>query len=144
MANPLKGSGGPVIAILLVLGASVALYFSVFKPDATSDLVDLNRNRWFIDEDGKAFLAEIKIGGPAVPPSPSGKNAFLAELCSWTKEGTIREQPFPVLLNEYINKPGPTFCPDCDRLVVGRNPTPDGDPTVKPPPTRQEYGSRGG
>lgn len=139
MANPLKGSAGPVVAVIIVIAAAVALYFSVFKSDSQSQLVDLNRFRWYIDESGKAFVHELKIGEPSVPVSPDGKKAFLAELCYWTKDGKIKDQPTPVLLNQYINKPEPTFCPDCDRLVVGRNPSPVGDPTVQLPPTRAEY-----
>jgi hypothetical protein len=143
MANPLKGSAGPVIAFAIVIAAAVGLYFSVFKGDAQSELVDLNRYRWYVDEDGKAFVHELKIGESSVVTSPTGKKAFTAELCYWTKDGKVKEEPTPVLLNEYVNKPGPTYCPDCDRLVVGRNPSPQGDPTVKTPPTRAENEARG-
>lgn len=140
MANPLKGSAGPVVAVIVVIAAAVAVYFSVFKKDDRSNLVDMNRFRWFVDAKGNSFLHEIRIGEGA-PTSPSGEPAFLAELCHWTKDGKVRPTPFPVLLNQYIGVKDPTFCPDCDRLVVGQNPAPSGDPPT-PPPTRAEFNAK--
>ena len=51
-----------------------------------------------------------------------------------------KDKPTPVLLNQYVNKPGPTFCPDCGRLVRMHNPGPAVG--VKPPPTKAEYDQR--
>lgn len=142
MAKILQGNAGMLIAALVIGAGAIAVYFSAFRADAQSQLVDLNRFRWYIDEDGKAFTHELKIGAPSVPTLPSGKQAFPAELCFWTKDGKPKDRPTPVLLNSYVNKPGPTFCPDCDRLVVGQNPSPAGDPNMTPPPTRAEFEAR--
>jgi len=40
-------------------------------------------------------------------------------------------------MNTYIGKPEPTFCPDCGRLVVARNPV--AQPGMRPPPTREQW-----
>ena len=99
-----------------------------------------SRQRWFVcTKTGQAFQANLEIGMRFPIHSPfSGENTGMpAELCSWTADGGIRKDPVPVLLNSDIGSPEPTFCPDCGRLVVGRNP-----PAVEgrtPPPTRDEY-----
>jgi len=73
--------------------------------------------------------------------APSGKNTgYEAELCYWTKDGKPKETPTPVLLNIYKGIKGPTFCPDCGRLVVGHNPP--AMEGAKPPPTKDEYTPR--
>jgi hypothetical protein len=61
---------------------------------------------------------------------------YPAEACYWTADGGTKTEPTWVLMNAVLGKPGPTFCPDCGRLVVARNPMPG--PGVKPPPTQQE------
>ena len=111
---------------------------------ASAEAEDLSRYRWFVDSTtGKPFKYELKIGTPVPVPAPSGGNTgYPAELCYWTKDGKIKDQPTPVLLNELIGKPGSTFCPDCGRLVVGHNPAPN--PEKPAPPTEAEYKARGG
>jgi len=98
---------------------------------------------WFIcTETGKAYQMNLE-DAPSFPAhSPfSGKDTGQpAELCYWTAEGKPKEQPTPVLLNLRIGDPSPTFCPDCGRLVVGRNPKASADRS--PPPTRAEYEAR--
>ena len=90
-------------------------------------------------ETGKPFRHKNRIGETQPIRSPySGKNTGVpAEACYWTADGSIKKQPTWVLLNESSGKPGPTFCPDCGRLVVGHNPPPR--PGAIPPPTRQVY-----
>ena len=71
----------------------------------------------------------------------SGKNTgYPAELCYWTKDGSIKTDPTPVLLNTYIGDNSPTFCPDCGRLVVGHNPRAVAG--AHAPPTKQEWESK--
>ena len=86
----------------------------------------------------KPFALTITPGMTLPVPSPySGKNTgYPAELCYWTSDGRIREAPVAVLLNSCLGKPGPTFCPDCGRLVRSRNPLPV---PGSPPPTRQQF-----
>ena len=95
-------------------------------------------------ENGKTFPHVNKAGDTFPLLSPySGKNTgYIAEPCYWTASGGTKTQPTWVLLNQAIGKPGPTFCPDCGRLVVGHNPPPG--PGVKPPPTKEEYAARHG
>jgi hypothetical protein len=92
-------------------------------------------------ETGKSFRHLNQIGETLPILSPySGKNTGMpAEPCYWTKEGKAKADPTWVLLNSEkpVPEPEPTFCPDCGRLVVPRNPPPkDGRP---PPPTREEW-----
>ncbi|HUO07943.1 MAG TPA: hypothetical protein VM008_06565 [Phycisphaerae bacterium] len=112
------------------------LYAMIRPNDGTSEL---NR-RWFVcTETRKAYQLDLTSVREIPAPSPfSGKNTGEpAELCYWTAEGKTKDTPTPVLLNEYIGDPSPTFCPDCGRLVVGRNPAPT--PGSPPPPTKAEY-----
>jgi len=52
------------------------------------------------------------------------RTLYPAELCYWTKDGKAKSEPTAVLLNDLVGKPGKTFCHDCGRQVVGRNPMP--------------------
>lgn len=93
-------------------------------------------------ETGKTFLHRNQVGESLPIHSPfSGKDTGVpAEPCYWTKDGGTKSEPTWVLVNEFIHKPGPTFCPDCGRLVIGHNPHPG--PGVRPPPTREEWTAR--
>jgi hypothetical protein len=97
--------------------------------------------RVFIDSATmKPFNHELKAGESIPVKAPSGGNTgYQAELCYWTKDGKVKDEPTAVLLNEAVSKPGPTFCPDCGRLVVPHNPHASADAT--PPPTQSEYHS---
>ena len=88
---------------------------------------------------GQTFTYHLKKGDVTPVASPhSGENTgYPAERCFWTRNGQVKDEPTFVLLNAYAGKSEPTFCPDCERLVVGLNPAPmAGD---KPPPLRGEY-----
>ena len=126
------------VAVILAIGAiGVAVY--IVKNSLFSSVVTEERTRWFVDAaTGEGFRHELQVGESIPIVAPSGnKSGYPAELCYWTKEGTPKADPTPVLLNSYIGKPEPTFCPDCGRLVVGRNPVPK--PGMRPPPTREEW-----
>jgi hypothetical protein len=131
---------------LLLTGALVLVSFVgvlLFSNSGADDAVDSSRNRIFIcSETGKVFRQELKVGMdlPLISPFTGRATGIEAELCYWTASGEIKKEPTPVLLNERIGKPGPTFCPDCNRLVVGLNPPPRLD--SKPPPKREEYSAR--
>jgi hypothetical protein len=93
-------------------------------------------------ETGKTFRHTIRVGDtiPLMSPYSGSKTGYEPESCYWTADGKPTRNPTYVLLNETIGKPGPTFCPDCDRLVVGMNPAAiEGS---KPPPTQREFAER--
>lgn len=77
---------------------------------------------------------------PVKCPDTGKETGYEAELCYWTKDGHPKDEPIPVLLNKYKGDPGPTFCPDCGRLVVYHNPLAVEGHT--PPPTEEEYRAR--
>jgi hypothetical protein len=135
----LDSTGGKIVAgVVLALGLVAVVWAvrSAFGPPA--EVTEAN-TRVFVDvSTGKPFRYELKAGDMIPVKAPSGQQTgYPAEMCWWTKEGTIREEPFAVVLNEEKGEPGPTFCPDCGRLVRGHNPRPQ--PGDKPPPTKAEY-----
>lgn len=97
------------------------------------------RGQFICAETGRSFSLTITPGLTLPVRSPySRKNTgYPAEFCYWTKDGGIRTEPVPVLLNSYLGKREPTFCPDCGRLVRARNPRPV--PGSPPPTTRQQF-----
>ena len=98
-------------------------------------------NRVFIDaETGQTFRHTLSIGDqiPLESPYTGQRTAYEAEACYWTADGGTKEEPTWVLPRDRVEPgAGPTFCPDCDRLVTQLNPAPDTG--VRPPPTRPEY-----
>jgi hypothetical protein len=99
------------------------------------------RTRFYIcSQTGKVFKHVISIGDgmPVYSPFSGSNTGYPVEYCYWNKDGTIKQSdPTPVLLNQYVGKPEPTFCPECGRLVHILNPIPKaGD---RPPMTREEY-----
>ena len=131
-------AGRAVGVCLGVLGLAVIVWAAKDMFGASEGAVESNE-RWFVcAETGKPFRYELKEGDsiPVYSP-PSGKRTgYPAELCYWTKEGTVKDTPTPVLLNETIGKSGPTYCPECGRLVVGHNPRPQ--PGSRPPPMKDQ------
>jgi hypothetical protein len=128
------------VAYGAVAATAIVAALCMLRPDASQSLAAASRERLYIcSETGKAFAGELQPGGSNVLRSPfSGRNTgYLAELCFWTKDGSAKAEPTPVLLNSWIGKDGPTFCPDCGRLVVVHNPRPV--PGIKPPPVRKDY-----
>jgi hypothetical protein len=131
--NPLRKIG----LLLLVAVAGFAAFYSLHT--FGNDGIDATRYRVYIDaETRKVFTVELKIGmtGPVLSPDTGKPTAYKAEACYWNADGTTKSTPTYVLLNGYVGKPGPTFCPDCGRLVVPNNRRPNGQ---SPPPTKDEY-----
>ena len=96
----------------------------------------------FVDsETGKTFTLELKRGMtfPVISPYTGRATGYQPEACFWNADGTTKSTPTYVILNSDLGKSGPTFCPDCGRLVVPHNPPPSGQ---RPPPTRDEYFQR--
>ena len=100
------------------------------------------QERIFVDaKTGQSFSVSVDASFTIPAEAPSGgKTGYPAELCAWTKDGQLKSDPTPVLLNKYAGKPGPTFCPDCGRRVVERNPLyrPGATPLPPAPPTQAE------
>jgi hypothetical protein len=138
-----RTSGGKAAAVAVVVAAGVALWYSVKGNFGGDPAMAMTNDPVFIDTEGHSWNQKVSAGMEAPPvksPFTGKKDGYPAELCYWTKEGTIRSKPFPVLLNKWIDKPGPTFCPDCGRLVTEHNKTPQEHP--KPPPTEAEYDAK--
>jgi hypothetical protein len=142
----LRTKGGRVVAIV---GCCIGLFivFMVIRSTfGASEAEDVASHRIFVDASTnppKAFNITLKPGLKIPVMAPSGKETgYPAELCYWTKDGGTKKEPTAVLLNDTVGKSGPTFCPDCGRLVVGHNPAPQ--PGAKAPPNQEEYKSRRG
>ncbi|HWP41385.1 MAG TPA: hypothetical protein VNL70_10705 [Tepidisphaeraceae bacterium] len=117
----------------------------LWRKTSSSEAARLANQRIFVcAQTGKAFSVELRQGLsiPVKSPYTGQPTGYPAELCYWTKDGKPKDEPTAVLMNRWVGKSGPTFCPDCGRLVVGHNPP--ASPDRKPPPTRQEYESGGG
>jgi hypothetical protein len=138
ITNLLEKPLGKIVTIILaILSIGVAAY--IVKNSFSSPILTSELNRPFVDSsNGQAFNHELVKGETIPVNAPSGqKTGYPGELCYWTKDGTIKKDPTVVLLNIWIGKSGPTFCPDCGRLVVPHNPPPQ--PGDVPPPTKEEY-----
>jgi hypothetical protein len=136
----IMAAAGGLVAVV----AGIWIYKSVFGYSTEGED---SRNRWFVcAETRKPFRAHLEIGEsiPVMSPFSHKATGYPAELCYWTKEGTIKSAPDYVLLNRYLNPNdnSPTFCPDCGRLVVGHNPAPVAGHA--PPPTQEEWMQRHG
>ena len=137
-----ESSKGKLIALIAGVVLLVVLFFVIWS-NLGSEATEIARDRMYIDATtGKAFEHTLKASDVMPIKAPSGQNSgYPAELCYWTADGKIKDKPTPVLLNSYVGKPGPTFCPDCGRVVVMHNPAPLTG--TKPPPTKAEWDARG-
>ncbi len=133
-SGPGKAVGVAVsLLLLIVAGFMVTAYIR-------GDTAAVARESVFIcTETGKAFAHTNKNGevSPIYSPFSGKPTGIRAEACYWTASGAPKSSATWVLLNEFIKKPGPTFCPDCGRRVLGHNPVPGSG--VRPPPTKKEY-----
>ncbi len=141
----LETTTGKAIGVGVIALAAIVLFFAGRSYFGSSSAANLSRDRAFIcSQTGKAFEHTLEYGEAIPIKSPFSKEntGYPAELCYWTREGTIKQTPTAVLLRSWLGEKGPTFCKDCGRLVVGHNPKPrEGDP---PPPTGAEYSERRG
>jgi hypothetical protein len=139
----LAGKGGRITAGIALVAMSAVIYAAARDYFAEADFAADSGTRVFIcAETGKPFSHTLAIGDSFPLQSPhSGKaTGYAAELCYWTADGHVKDEPTYVLLNEYRNEKGPTYCPDCDRLVTEMNEPPRAGAT--PPPTRAEHAKR--
>jgi hypothetical protein len=139
----LKTSGGKGVAIGVTLLALAVCVWSIINTLGDSDAVAVAGERMFVcSETGKGFEYTLVAGDtiPVQSPHSGKRTGYPAELCYWTKDGKVKEHPTAVLMNAVVNKPDPTFCPECHRIVVRYNPRPL--PGATPPPLRSEYKPR--
>ena len=136
-----NSKAGKITGSVLGLFALALFIFMLKNYMGAGEAARLSSDRMFVDSaTGKAFEHRIKPGDVIPVKAPSGGNTgYPAEACYWTADGKIKQDPTPVLLNSRVGKPGPTFCPECGRLVVMHDPTPVAG---KPPPTKAEYEKR--
>ena len=134
----LRTGGGRITAIVVAIVALVAAVHSVRSNLGDSEAAAASKERMYVcSETGKAFEVEITLGltNPVRSPYSGKDTGYPSEPCYWTKSGEVKKDPTYVLLNSWLGKGGPTFCPDCSRLVVPYNPLPM--PGGKPPPTHR-------
>jgi hypothetical protein len=130
-------------AIFVVIAAVAMAGWTLWNTFRPSDSLAAAENPLFIDaENGKTFNVKLEAGMqiPVTSPFTGKQTGYKAELCYWTKDGQPKSEPTAVLMNFDIGKSGPTFCPDCGRLVVFHNPV--ARPGMRPPPTESEYLAR--
>jgi hypothetical protein len=140
----IQSPGGKAFAIVVSLAALVCGIY-VAKAAIQGDTPgDPNNQTYICSETGKTFKHRNVLGEsvPVLSPYTGQNTGYPGEPCFWNADGTTKTDPTWVLLNSEIGKSGPTFCPDCGRLVIGNNPMPV--PGGRPPPTRQEYAARHG
>jgi hypothetical protein len=140
--NALATTGGKVTAGVVVVVVFASLYVEIrntVNPPAAAAMYEVS---FICSQTGQVFKHAPQKGEsiPVYSPFSGANTGYPAEFCYWTADGQIKSTPTPVLLNSWIGKSGPTFCPDCGRLVVSHNPFPS--PGDKPPPTREEYERR--
>ena len=128
------GAGIAALAVLLAIWAIAAQFgSSPARRSAQRIFIDANTN--------EQFSYTLSMGETIPVPSPHSGGArvgYDAEPCYWTAAGTIKQEPTWVLPRVKVDPQAEaTFCPDCGRLVVPRNPVPAAD--SPPPPTREQY-----
>jgi len=135
----LKTPVGKVVGAIVGLGVCYVVFVQVHGLFGSSVPSNMLAPMFVDSQTGQGFHHTLVLGEriPVYSPYSGSNTGYPAELCYWNADGTIRKDPTPVLLNSYIGKPGPTFCPVCGRLVVAHNPMPG--PNSTPPPTREEY-----
>ena len=133
------GVGKGAVAAVMLVAVALAVW-SARRNFGTSPAAALAADRVFMcTETGKAFNYTLKRGDelPILSPHSGKRTGWEAERCFWTADGKVKPEPTFVLLNRHKGEKGPTFCPDCGRLVVQLNPAVHAGST--PPPTKEEY-----
>lgn len=143
--NWTQSTGGRVACVAIGVAGVVALAFALRSYFGDSAAASASSGRVFVcAETGKPFSYTLVRGDTVPVTSPHSKKntGFPAEMCSWTADGQVRSEPIPVLLEEYRGRKEPTFCPDCGRRVVVRNPP--AMPGAKAPATKAEFAKQPG
>jgi hypothetical protein len=127
----------PLVIVATAAAIGVLAWVSINALGPSPAIAASRKALYICAQTHKSFEVTVEPGmtSPVLSPYSDQKTGYPAELCYWTPEGQTREQPTPVLLNSYLGKSEPTFCPDCARLVRPRNPR----SASSPPPTVQQY-----
>ena len=137
--GPLSGGLGLVVAIVLFAVAAFLLYRTLLKGGQHEAPLSIEATFMCV-ETGQTFPHVPQMGEkwPVVSPFTNRLTGYPTEQCYWTKDGKRKKTPTYVVLNEHLNKPGDTICPDCGRIVVGHNQMPPpgtplaGEPSAAP------------
>jgi hypothetical protein len=129
------------IGVLAACTTIVMLYIAFNTSDAQTLAGNLRKRDYICSKTGKVFHIQLHEGDtiPRLSPYTNELTGYPAERCYWTTDGKTKPEPTYVLLNIYMGIRKPTFCPDCGRLVVPYNPTPE--ERKSPPPAKDEYRS---
>ena len=140
----LQSKAGYAVCALVVVGAILLTVHSVKANLGATDAVSYSKTRVAVcSETGKAFEVALTPGLTFPVKSPySGKNTghLAEETCNWTADGKVDSKDTYLLMNKTLGKTGPTFCPECHRLVVRNNPR--AVEGRQPPPSEAEYAAR--
>lgn len=146
LVNKLKSDpkqiGYGVLAVVL-LGVCVWLIAGSFGGDRPAR--ESLRRTLICSETGEVFpryTIERNSPTPFRNPKTGERTLYPAESCYWTEDGRAKAEPTFVLVNEHLGVDEPTYCPDCGRRVVPRNPMPPEELMLEA--MRERYGDRGG
>jgi len=122
--GPLSGGLGIVVIVVLLGVAGYSTYKLFTSPPEAPPRSQYVEAICAVTLKHYPHEREAGESYPFYSPFTKDRTGYPAERCYWTKDGKAKAEPTYVLLNEYINKPGPTICPDCGRLVEPHNPPP--------------------
>lgn len=136
-SGPLSGVLGLIVFIVLLGTAGFLSYRTLTSAEPAAPR-SIDRD-FVCSETGKHFRYALQIGESWPIPSPFSKKqtGYPAERCYWTRDGKRKSEPTYIILNEMLNKPGDTICPDCGRIVIGHNPEPPMSVPLADAPTSQ-------
>src|SRR5438067_11057468 len=101
-SKPAQSTPGRLVAMALVIAAVIVVaWFAKQRYLKPPDQLSARQSLFIDSETGKSFNYELKEGDtiPVKSPETGKQTGYPAELCYWTKEGTVKETPTPVLLN---------------------------------------------
>ncbi len=114
-----------IVCVVVLLALSVYIVTSFLGGETAASASEV---RAVIDSETGELIEKFRLPDgksfPYVNPKTGRNTLYLAEPCFWAKDGTIKDHPTWVLLNEFAGKTGPTICPDCGRPVRSHNPYP--------------------
>ncbi|MEM7621690.1 MAG: hypothetical protein AAF235_00630 [Planctomycetota bacterium] len=108
------------LAVVLVTGGGGVSAGTLAAASERREMIDVKTGDVFVD-----YLIRPGDSIPYLHPDTGEPSLYPAELCFWTEDGLVREEPVYVLLNTYKGETEPTRCPDCGRVVRMHNPFPD-------------------